>query len=73
MSSNCPLQVIEYVDPTPLIAVACPVCREVALYDTPEAAARIAVSHGLACHSTTIIIAELLPAADDTWTARAHN
>lgn len=73
MADHCPLQVIEYCDPTPLIAVACPVCREVALYDDAAVAARISVSHGLACHASTVIVAELLPPQDDTWTARAHN
>ena len=58
---DCPLYIWEFEDDTPLIAVSCPRCREIALYGDASIAARAAVHHAKECGTSKIVIAELLP------------
>lgn len=73
MCDHCPAEVFDVDADVPLIAVACPKCREVAFYTSPTAATRATLQHAVECGSDTLKIIEVMAPADDTWTARAHN
>lgn len=73
MCDHCPTEVFDVDADVPMIAVSCPKCREVAVYISASTAARAAVHHAKECQTSEIRIIEIMAAAEDTWTARAHN
>lgn len=73
MCEFCPQQLFDVDPDVDMIAVACPKCREVATYIGASTATKAAVHHAKECGSDTVRIIEIMAAAPDTWTARAHN
>lgn len=73
MCRHCPAEIFDVDPDVPLIALACPKCREVAFYTSATAATRSSLHHATQCGTDTIRIIEVMEPADDTWTARAHN
>lgn len=64
MCESCPEQVYEVDSDCLLIAVACPKCREVALYTSTAVVARVAIHHSKQCGTSAIVVAELMPLAE---------
>lgn len=73
MCEHCPQEIFDVDPDVDMIAVSCPKCREVAIYLSASTATRAALHHAKECQTTEIRVVEIMAAAPDTWTARAHN